>query len=379
MTWQEDLKKNICTMEGLSQHIPFTPSEHRQLERVVERHPMRVTQYYFSLIQKDDPNDPIRRLIIPSADELDLSGSYDTSGESESTRIPGVQHKYRQTVLVLATNRCAAYCRYCFRKRLVGLPTGEVIQRFETAARYIKGHPEVTNVLISGGDPLILPTHVLRRFLDELSDIEHLDFIRIGTRIPVVFPGRITEDDGLCDLLRSVSRDRKRIYIVTQYNHERELTASSAESIAKLLRAGLAVSNQTVLLKGVNDDPRLIASLMRNLARIGINPYYLFQCRPVKRVKRRFQVPLHRGSQIVEDARRMLDGHSKRFRYVMSHRTGKVEIMGVRNDRILLKYHQARNPDFLGRIFWRKLDRTAGWLDELEHDHDTPKGTGINF
>jgi KamA family protein len=345
--------------------VPLSSTERGQLERVVERHPMSVTRYYFSLVNSDDPNDPIRRLIIPSADELDLSGSYDTSGEVESTKMPGLQHKYAQTALLLATNRCAAYCRYCFRKRLVGLPSKEIVERFETAARYIRDHPEITNVLVSGGDPLVLPTHVLRRLLDVLSPIEHLDFIRIGTRIPVVFPKRIIEDEELSTLLESYSRDRKRIYIVTQYNHERELTDLSVRSIRKLIRSGLAISNQTVLLKGVNDDPADLAALMKKLLRSGITPYYVFQCRPVKRVKRRFQVPLRRGSSIVEDARRMLDGHAKRFRYVMSHRTGKVEIIGVVDNRILLKYHQARNPSLLGRVFWRRLSETAGWLDDL--------------
>jgi lysine 2,3-aminomutase len=284
----------------------------------------------------------------------------------ESTRMPGLQHKYQQTALILATNRCAAYCRYCFRKRLVGLPSKEIVERFETAARYVKDHEEITNVLISGGDPLVLPTDVLRRLLNELSGIDHLDYIRIGTRMPIVFPKRIIEDEELSGLLQSYSRDSRKIYLVTQYNHERELTASSVRSIRKLIRSGLAVSNQTVLLRGVNDKPEDLAALMRKLTRTGITPYYVFQCRPVKRVKRRFQVPLAQGSAIVEDARRMLDGHAKRFRYVMSHRTGKVEIMGTRDERILLKYHQARRPEQLGRIFWRKLNETAGWLDELE-------------
>ncbi|MFQ5906056.1 MAG: KamA family radical SAM protein [bacterium] len=376
MTWRDELRQNLCTVDQLADCVELTPKEQRQLQKVVERHPMSVTRYYLSLINKDDPDDPIRRLIIPSEEELDLSGSYDTSGEIENTKAPGLQHKYRQTALILATNRCAAYCRPCFRKRLVGLPTTEVIQRFEVAARYIREHPEITNVLISGGDPLVLPTRVIRKFLDELSTIAHLDFIRIGTRLPVVFPKRILEDGELLYLLQTYSRDIKRIYVVTQFNHEKELTRTAVRSIKKLIRAGMVVSNQTVLLKGINDSAESLALLMRKLVRSGITPYYVFQCRPVKRVKKRFQVPLYKGLKVVEEAKKMLDGHSKRFRYVMSHRTGKVEILGIMHEEMYFKYHQAREPRNMGRFFTRRLSKTAGWLDDLEHRHmEIPLGS----
>ncbi len=366
MSWQDDLKNSISTIEDLSENLVLAPKEQKQIQRVIDRHPMRISHYYFSLINGTDPDDPIRRLVVPSDEELDLSGSYDTSGEIESTRMPGLQHKYRQTALILATNRCAAYCRYCFRKRLVGLAGAEIIKRMEAASRYVREHPEITNVLVSGGDPLVLPTDVLGRLLDQLADIDHLDFIRIGTRVPVVLPQRITEDDDLVSLLQSINRERKRIYVVTQFNHERELTNISVRSVRRILRAGIGVSNQTVLLRGVNEDPEGLAALMKKLVRTGIAPYYVFQCRPVKRVKKRFQLPLCKGHEIVEEAKKRLDGHSKRFRYVMSHWTGKIEIIGIKDDEILLKYHQARNPDLLGRLFSKKFIPTAGWLDDLE-------------
>jgi len=376
MAWKDELTQNVCSINQLAENLELTPKEQKQLQKVIERHPMSVTRCYFSLIDKDDPDDPIRRMIIPSEEELDLSGSYDTGGEIESTKVPGLQHKYPQTALILATNRCAAYCRSCFRKRLVGLPSKEVIQRFEVAARYIREHTEITNVLISGGDPLILSTRVIKKFLDDLSTIDHLDFIRIGTRVPVVFPKRILEDDELFSLLQTYSRDIKRIYLVTQFNHERELTRTSMRSIRKLIRAGIVLSNQTVLLNGINDNAEDLAALMRGLVRTGITPYYVFQCRPVRRVKKRFQVPLYKGYKVVEEAKKMLDGLSKRFRYVMSHRTGKVEIVGIMEDKMYFRYHQAREPKNMGRFFSRRLSRTAGWLDDLEYRHvEVPLGS----
>jgi lysine 2,3-aminomutase len=365
MVLQDYLRRSICTIEQLAKVTNLTPSERRQLGRIVDRHPMRIPEYYASLVDWNDPEDPIRRMAVPHADELDVSGSYDTSGEMQSTKMPGLQHKYAQTALILTTNRCAMYCRHCFRKRLVGLPTEEVIRRFGDAARYIELHPEITNVLLSGGDPLVLGTGVIERLLGRLSGIKHLRYVRIGTRVPVALPKRIIDDHDLLRVLRRHSRPDRRLHVVTQFNHPAELTRLAIRAVARLLDAGLILSNQTILLKGVNDQARTLAELQGRLVGIGVNPYYVFQCRPVKRVKLRFQVPLARGYRIVEDAKRMLDGPSKRFRYVMSHRTGKIEIVGVSGDEIFFRFHQARDASNLGKFFKRPLTADAGWLDEL--------------
>ena len=249
---------------------------------------------------------------------------------------------------------------------MVGLPTEEVLRRFNDAAKYIEKHKEINNVLISGGDPFVLPTEVIAKFLEKLSAIPHLDFIRFGTKVPVTFPDRILEDDALLTLLKNNSRDNKRIYVVTQFNHVREITQKAMDAVDALSRSDVIVNNQTVLLKGVNDDPETLAELQNKLVSIGVNPYYVFQCRPVKRVKNEFQVPLYKGYEIVEAAKRKLNGHSKRFKYIMSHETGKIEMVGVMDDDIYLKYHQAKDPDNIGKFFKRKLNKSAGWLDELE-------------
>ena len=327
---------------------------------------MRITHYYLSLINWNDIDDPIGRMAIPSLAELDLAGSYDTSGELENTKMPGLQHKYSQTALILATNRCAVYCRYCFRKRMVGLKSEEILHRFSNAIRYIKAHTEINNVLITGGDPFVLSTKIIAKFLEKLTAIPHLDFIRFGTRVPVVYPDRIIEDLDLIALLKSYSQMTKRIYVVTQFNHPREITEKSVYAVDRLLSAGVIINNQTVLLKGVNDNPETLAELLNKLVAIGVNPYYVFQCRPVKRVKHHFQLPLYKSYEIIEETKRRLNGFSKRFKFIMSHRTGKIEIVGRVGDEIYLKYHQARDSRNIGKFFKRKLNKTAGWLDELE-------------
>ncbi|MCK5039655.1 MAG: KamA family radical SAM protein [Candidatus Aenigmarchaeota archaeon] len=365
MDWEKELKESICSIEELKKYIKLTPEEEKQLQTVVHKHPMRITKYYLSLINKEDKEDPIRRLMIPSPEELNLEGSYDTSGEEENTKTVGLQHKYKQTALILSTNQCAAYCRFCFRKRLVGLPNHEVLDMFGKAVNYIKEHKEINNVLITGGDSLILPTKIIESFLEKLSTIKHLDFIRFGSRIPVVFPNRILNDKALLALLKKYSLKDRRIYVVTHFNHPKEITEESINAIDQLIKSNIIINNQTVLLKGVNDNPETLSNLLNKLVSIGVNPYYVFQCRPVKRVKHHFQIPLYHGLEIVEDAKKKLNGHSKRFKYVMSHKKGKIEIIGIKGDEIYFKYHQAKNPKNIGKLFREKINKTAGWLDEL--------------
>ncbi|MBW1847408.1 MAG: KamA family radical SAM protein [Deltaproteobacteria bacterium] len=373
MSWTEELKNNIETIDQLKEYVDIPHDQEKRLKRVIDVHPMSITRYYASLINKNDPNDPIREMIVPSTAELDLSGTYDTSGEKFNTVLTGVQHKYKQTALILSTNRCTAYCRFCFRKRLVGKPSHEIIEQFKEAVKYVSDHEEITNVLISGGDPFILDTKIIKFFLDELADIDHLDFIRFGTRVPVVFPQRIIEDDVLVRMLSEYSEKQRQIFIVTHFNHPNELTAEAKTAVLTLRKAGLVINNQTVLFKGVNSNPETLAELMHKLLRMGINPYYVFQCRPVKRVKKHFQIPLVQAVEIVEKARSYLDGHGKRFRFIMSHKTGKIEIIGIIGDKIYLKYHQAKDPKNMGRFFKRKINPHAGWLDELESDRKHPQ------
>jgi lysine 2,3-aminomutase len=351
-------------VEQIAHKLGLSLDETKKLKQVAEIHPMRVSPYYLSLIDWTDPDDPIRKMAIPSLEELNLAGFYDTSGEAENTKMPGLQHKYAETALILATNRCATYCRHCFRKRLVGLPTKEIMKRFEDAADYIAEHEEINNVLVSGGDPLVLSNEVIKKFLETLTKIEHLSFIRFGSRTPVTLPSRFT-DPELLALFKRYSQIDRRLYVVTQFNHPREITPQSVSAVSRLINAGVLLSNQTVLLKGVNDNSETLATLMNRLVSIGVTPYYVFQCRPVKRVKRHFQVPICEGVRIVEKAKAKCNGHSKRFKYIMSHKTGKIEILGIMKGKIYFKYHEAKNRKNLGVIFKRRVDENAGWLDDF--------------
>jgi len=210
-----------------------------------------------------------------------------------------------------------------------------------------------------------LSNDVIESFLALLSDIQHLKFIRFGSRSLVTLPSRF-DDDGLLSILRKYSQPDKRIYIVTQFNYPREITNDSIKSVNNLINSGVILNNQTVLLKGINDYPRTLAKLQNKLVSIGINPYYVFQCRPIKRVKSSFQISIYNGIEITETAKKSCNGHSKRFKYIMSHRTGKIEILGIYNDHMYFKYHQAKDTKNLGRIFKRKVDKNAGWLDEFK-------------
>jgi lysine 2,3-aminomutase len=364
MPEHKKLEDSIFTLEQLKSYTYLSSNEKEQLEQVIQIHPMRISPYYMSLINWDDPHDPIKKMAAPSCEELNLEGFYDTSGEAENTKMPGLQHKYSETALILATNRCATYCRHCFRKRLVGLPSEEILKRFEDAANYIENHKEINNVLISGGDPLVLKNEIIESFLESLTKINHLSFIRFGSRAPVTLPSRLADPEILA-LFKKYSKSNKRLYVVTQFNHPREITPQSISAVSNLIKAGVLLSNQTVLLRGVNDNAETLTNLMNSLVSIGVTPYYVFQCRPVKRVKHHFQVPICEGVRIVEKAKVNCNGHSKRFKYVMSHKTGKIEILGIMNGDIYFKYHEAKDRQNLGVMFKRRVDERAGWLDDF--------------
>ncbi|MEE0435432.1 MAG: KamA family radical SAM protein [Peptococcaceae bacterium] len=333
---------DICNYLGLSTEETVT------LAQVAEKYPMAVPDYYLSLIDPSDPKDPIRKMCIPDEGELDVSGERDTSGESDNTVALGLQHKYPQTVLILSTNHCAMYCRHCFRKRMVGATEDEINKNFQDTVRYIKNHPEVNNVLITGGDALMLSHEMLERYLDAFTSMEQLDFIRVGSRIPVVFPQRVLEDESLQTLFRKYAA-KKQIFLITQFNHPHEITEEASACVRVFREMGIVVRNQTVLLRGVNDDPYVLGTLLQKLTSIGILPYYVFQCRPVRGVKTRFQVPLARGVQIVEAAKSI---------------KGKVEILGQLADgRMLFKFHQSKDPMDYGRIFSIALEEDQCWIN----------------
>lgn len=367
MSWQDELRNGIRTAEQLAPILGLSAEDTARYAEVIERFPMMITPYYLSLVDPKDPDDPIGRMCIPSLSEFDPGGSFDTSNEAGNTKLEGLQHKYSQTALLLSTNQCAMYCRHCFRKRLVGLSSEELNKRVDEAVSYVKDHPEITNVLVSGGDSLLNPNHIIERYLKELSAIDRLDFIRFGSRVPVTLPERIYDDQELLDLFAEYSK-KKAVYLVTQFNHPRELTKEAAKAVRAMIERGVQVRNQTVLLKGVNDDGKVLGDLLSGLTRIGACPYYIFQCRPVTGVHGQFQVPLLDGIKIVDAAKSHQNGFGKSVRYAMSHPRGKIEIIcELTPNTALFKFHQSKYAEDSAKVFTAPLSPTDTWLtDGLE-------------
>ncbi len=357
------MRECVRTLEDLQTYITFDEGEQEKIAEILDHAPMAVPPYYLSLIDFDDPDDPIRKLAIPSLREADPSGSLDTSGEADNTVVVGLQHKYRETAMMLSTNECAMYCRHCFRKRLVGLPDEGIAHDLDAVRSYLMDHPEITNVLVSGGDALLNSNARIEAILSMLTDIPHLDFIRIATRVPVTLPSRITTDDDLLGILARY-REKKQLFMVTQFDHPREITSEAAAAVRAVLDRGIPVRNQTVLLRGINDDPAVLGSLLQKLTSIGAEPYYVFQCRPVTGVKSQFQVPLKEGCRIIEGAKAIQNGIGKSFRYCMSHVTGKIEILGELSDgSMAFKYHEAKDRENLGRVFTREVADDQAWFE----------------
>ena len=364
MSWKEMLKSNVTEASELKELMHLSDEEVKKMEQILDMFPMTITKYYLSLINWDDPEDPVRKMCIPRIEEFDMTGTFDTSGEAENTVVPGLQHKYGQTVLMLSTNRCAMYCRHCFRKRLVGISEDETAGNFDEMADYIKAHEEINNILVSGGDAFLNNNNIIRHYLEVLSEIDHLDLIRFGTRTPVVLPSRIYDDPELLNILETYNK-KKQIYVVTQYNHPNELTEESRKAIDALMTRGIVVKNQTVLLRGINDSSQVMGELLRKLTQWGIVPYYIFQCRPVSGVGTQFQVPLKEGYRIVDGAKQMQNGQGKCVRYAMSHVTGKIEILGELDGKMLFKYHQAKYPKDSCRIFTQEVGDDQAWLEDI--------------
>ena len=235
----------------------------------MEKFPFRANSYYLSLINWDDPEDPIRRIIIPGPDELDEWGRLDPSDEESYTIIPGLEHKYNSTALLLVSDQCEGVCRYCFRKRVFLRQRQERLEDIDAAMDYIKSHSEITNVLLTGGDPLIRETAEIENIIRELRKIEHVGIIRIGTKIPVFNPHRILEDYAIPEMIKKHTLPDKKIYIMTHFIHPRELTEPAAEALTILQKAGALIANQTPLIRGVNDDSQVLAELLAKASFIG--------------------------------------------------------------------------------------------------------------
>ena len=361
----QDAARRVKYVRRLDQVPQLSAEMKARLQPVAEEYVFRANDYYLGLIDWNDPGDPIKQLIIPREEELTDWGDLDASNEGSVTVGRGVQHKYTDTVLLLCNEVCGAYCRYCFRKRLFMDDNDEVNNDISEGLRYIAEHSEVTNVLLTGGDPLLMSTRRLTEIFDALRQFEHVRIIRLGTKIPAFDPWRVTRDDELQATFRKYSTPDQRIYLMAHFDHPRELTDEAIAGIDTCIRNGVICVNQCPMIKGINDDPYVLAEMFTTLSYIGCPPYYLFQGRPTAG-NEPYEIPLVRGWQTFQHALRHGSGLARRARFCMSHETGKVEVLGIDDERIYLRYHQAKDLDDLGRFFVRRRDDQASWLDQLQ-------------
>ncbi|MFN8588813.1 MAG: KamA family radical SAM protein [Candidatus Eisenbacteria bacterium] len=343
-------------------HLP--PDVAKQIEEISKRYVFRANSYYLDLIDWNDPADPIRQLVIPRMEELNDWGALDASNEASNYVVKGVQHKYRDTALVLVNSVCGAYCRYCFRKRLFMNDNDETIHELGEAYEYIGAHPEITDVLLTGGDPLIMSTGKLRPILERFAAMPHVRTIRIGSKMPAFNPYRILDDRELQALLREVTDGPRAVYVMAHFDHPRELTAEAREGIQTLMDCGVRVVNQCPVIRGINDDADVLAELFGEMSLLGAPQYYLFQCRPTAG-NQAYDLPITRGYELFQAAQRKVSGLSRRARFSMSHASGKIEVIGLDERHLYLRYHRARNPQDEGRVMICRRDDSAHWFDDL--------------
>jgi lysine 2,3-aminomutase len=287
--WMALLGQSVTGADRLAELLPVEPEEIRD---VISHYPMRINPYYLSLMA--EPGDPIWLQAVPDPRELqDPQDLEDPLGEEALSPVPNIIHRYPDRVLFMVSHECAVYCRFCNRKRKIGRPFPVSSETLKLGLEYIRGHGEVRDVLLSGGDPLLLSDAELDEILGALRSIPHVEIIRIGSRAPCTLPHRITP--RLCAVLRR----HHPLYISTHFNHPRELTQQAKRACAALANAGIPLGNQAVLLKGVNDLPEVMISLMRGLAAMRIRPYYLFHADPVRGTGH-FRTSVRRGLEIME-------------------------------------------------------------------------------
>jgi lysine 2,3-aminomutase len=297
--WQEILSQSIASARDLS---ALVATDEAEIEKVISRYPMRINPYYLGLIK--EKGDPFYAQAVPDIREFtDQEGYEDPLNEEGLSPVPGLTHKYPDRVLFLVSSRCAMYCRFCNRKRKVGKPSMVTKESIREGIAYIRKTPKIRDVLLSGGDPLLLSDRELHRILSEIRPIPHVDIIRIGTRVPCTLPQRITSD--LVNMLRAFHP----LYINTHFNHPAEITPEAALACARLAGVGIPLGCQTVLLKGVNDDPSVMRLLMEKLVSIRVRPYYLFQA-DLARGTSHFWTPVQKGLEIISYLREHASGLS---------------------------------------------------------------------
>ena len=304
--WKWQVKNRIETYEQLSQYFTFEPEEAEGIKKALAKFRMAITPYYLSLIDPNDPYDPIRRQAIPQGAECNIAPAdlNDPLHEDEDSPAPGLTHRYPDRVLFLITDMCSMYCRHCTRRRFAGQKDDESpSERIEKCLAYIEKTPQVRDVLLSGGDALMVSDKKLEYIIQRLRAIPHVEIVRIGSRTPVVCPQRITPE--LCEMLKKYHP----IWLNTHFNHPNEFTPEAEAALARLANAGIPLGNQTVLLRGVNDCVHVMKKLMHELVRNRVRPYYIYQC-DLSMGLEHFRTPVSKGIEIIENLRGHTSGYA---------------------------------------------------------------------
>lgn len=304
--WRWQMKNRVTTLAGLESRLNLTSEERAGVLLAGTKLALAVTPHYFNLLERDNPGCPIRRQVIPRIEE-GYDSPYDMSdpcGEDAAMPVPGLVHRYPDRVLFLVTDRCASYCRYCTRSRVVsGVGEQELHTEFEQAFAYLEKHTEVRDVLLSGGDALILSDDKLEGILQRIRAIPHIQFLRIGTRVPIFLPQRITPQ--LCEMLKKYHP----LWMSVHVNHPRELTTEVRDALGRLADAGIPLGNQSVLLAGVNDDAATMRDLVHKLLMCRVRPYYLYQCDLI-RGSSHLRTSVAKGVEIIEALRGFTTGYA---------------------------------------------------------------------
>jgi len=342
--WRWQLSNRLNSIEDMEKILPLSESERKALQ-TSGLFRVDITPYFISLIDPNDPEDPIRKQVIPRAGELQAFTSMmeDSLAEDRHSPVPGLVHRYPDRVLMLVTTQCASYCRYCTRSRIVGDP-GQTFSRqeFEMQIEYLKNTPQVRDVLLSGGDPLVLAPKILEEILSRLREIPHIEIVRIGSRVPVFMPMRITQE--LCDMLGKYHP----LWLNIHVNHANEISAELEAATDRLSRAGIQLGNQSVLLAGVNDCVYIQRELVHKLVRIRVRPYYLYQCDLVEGAGH-FRTPVGKGIEIIEGLR----GHTSGYavpQFVVDAPGGGGKIPVMPNYQISMSDHKVILRNYEGYI-----------------------------
>ncbi len=303
--WRWQVENRIDTIEKLKKIINLTAQEEEDISKVLEKFRMGITPYYAAHMEKDDPRDPIRMQAVPTFVETHVSAAdmVDPLHEDTDSPAPGLTHRYPDRVLFLITDQCSMYCRHCTRRRFAGQSDDEVgMENIDKCIEYIRKTPQVRDVLLSGGDCLLVSDKKLEYIISKLREIPHVEIVRLGSRTPVVLPQRITDD--LVNMLKKYHP----IWLNTHFNHPKEFTPESMEALRKLADAGIPLGNQSVLLRGVNDCPHIMRDLVHKLVMNRVRPYYIYQCDLSLGIEH-FRTPVAKGIEIMESLR----GHTSGF------------------------------------------------------------------